>query len=162
MRIRDAVPADAPAACDVLIRSITVLCAGDHRNDPAILSRWLANKTPENVAAWIALPDRSFLLATAGQAVLGVGAVTDIGEITLNYVAPENRFRGISKSLIAALEARAAHRGAARLHLHSTGTARRFYRSAGYADDGEPTNLFGLSGFPMSKPLPTSRSPPGP
>jgi hypothetical protein len=30
-------------------RSIAELCVLDHRNDPAILARWLANKTPEIV-----------------------------------------------------------------------------------------------------------------
>jgi len=28
-------------------RSIAELCVADHRNDEAILSRWLGNKTPE-------------------------------------------------------------------------------------------------------------------
>lgn len=37
MHIRDAILDDAPAACDVLRRSIAELCVADHRNDPAIL-----------------------------------------------------------------------------------------------------------------------------
>jgi hypothetical protein len=51
MEIRDAVPADAAAACAVLRRSIVELCGLDHRSDPEILARWLANKTPEIVAS---------------------------------------------------------------------------------------------------------------
>jgi hypothetical protein len=47
MRIRNAVPEDAAAACEVMRRSIAELCVADHRNDPAILERWLANKTPD-------------------------------------------------------------------------------------------------------------------
>jgi len=39
MEIRDAVPSDARAACEVLRRSITELCVADHRNEPAILAR---------------------------------------------------------------------------------------------------------------------------
>ena len=35
MEIRDAVLADAPAACEVLRRSITELCVADHQDDPA-------------------------------------------------------------------------------------------------------------------------------
>jgi hypothetical protein len=50
MHIRDAVADDAPAACQVLRRSIVELCAADHGDDPAILAQWLANKTPEIVA----------------------------------------------------------------------------------------------------------------
>jgi hypothetical protein len=42
MEIRDAVVEDALAGCDVLRRSIVELCIVDHRNDPAILGRWLS------------------------------------------------------------------------------------------------------------------------
>jgi len=50
MEIRDAVAEDAPAACQVVRRSISELCIADHRSDPTILMRWLSNKTPEIVA----------------------------------------------------------------------------------------------------------------
>ena len=152
MEIRDAVPGDAPAACEALRRSIAELCAADHGNDAAILARWLANKTPANIASWIARPGNSVLLAVEGAAVLAVGAVTDAGEITLNYVSPDARFRGASRALLLALERRAAERGNARCTLNSTETAHRFYRDAGYADDEPPSGAFGTrSGHPMSK-----------
>ena len=54
MIVRDATAADAVAACEVMRASIVELCGLDHYNDPEILKRWLANKTPENVAAWVA------------------------------------------------------------------------------------------------------------
>ena len=63
VNIRDATAADAAAACEVLRASIAELCIADHRNDPDILGRWLANKTPENVARWAADPVASLLLA---------------------------------------------------------------------------------------------------
>ena len=44
IEVRDAVREDAPAACEVIRRSISELCEADHRNDPEILRRWLANK----------------------------------------------------------------------------------------------------------------------
>jgi hypothetical protein len=50
MEIRDAFPEDAAAGCEVMRRSISKLCGADHRDDPVILARWLANKTPEIVA----------------------------------------------------------------------------------------------------------------
>jgi hypothetical protein len=84
MKIRDAVAQDAAAVCDVMRRSITALCVADHKNDAAILARWLANKTPEIVASWIANPGGSLLVAIAGARILCVGGVTDQGEITLN------------------------------------------------------------------------------
>jgi GNAT superfamily N-acetyltransferase len=151
MHIRDAVPDDAPAACAVLRRSIESLCTADHRNDPARLTPWLANKTPENVAIWIARANQSVLVAVEGVAILAVGAVTDFGEVMLNYVAPEARFRGVSRALLAALEVRAAARGATRFQLHSTETARRFYLGAGYLDVGAPEFCFGMPDYPMAK-----------
>jgi GNAT superfamily N-acetyltransferase len=156
--IRDAAPDDAVEACRVLRESISRLCVADHRNDPAILNAWLANKTPETVAAWIGQKGNSLLLAVEGDAVLAVGSVTDAGEITLNYVAPAARFRGISRALLRALEAKAVERGNSRCRLTSTETAHRFYQSAGYRDDGAPTGKFGTSGgYPMSKQLEISR-----
>jgi GNAT superfamily N-acetyltransferase len=154
MDIRDAVLADAPAACEVLRQSITELCVADHRNDPAILERWLANKTPEIVASWIAQPASSMLVAVEGGIILAVGAVTDAGEITLNYVSPDARFRGVSRAMLGALEARAAERGNTRCTLISTETARHFYRAARYVEDGPPQHKFGTTGgHPMSKRL---------
>jgi GNAT superfamily N-acetyltransferase len=153
VKIRDATPDDAEAACAVLRASIIELCAADHGHDPVLLERWLANKQPEIVAGWIAQPDRSVLVAVDDDdAILAVGSVTDTGEITLNYVSPQARFRGVSRALLAGLEARAAKHGITLCRLHSTETAHRFYLANGYADDGEPIRKFGMnSGYPMSK-----------
>jgi hypothetical protein len=84
LQIRDAVAADAEAACEVMRRSIAELCTADHHDDPEILAQWLANKRPEIFRGWMAQPDKSFLVATEGDSIRGVGAVTDAGEITLN------------------------------------------------------------------------------
>jgi GNAT superfamily N-acetyltransferase len=154
IEIRGSVPEDASAVCQVLRQSIAELCVADHGNDPAILTRWLSNKTPEIVASWIAKPDNSLLVAVEGGTNLGVGSVTDAGEITLNYVSPDARFRGVSRALLGALEARALERGNSRCMLTSTETARCFYHAAGYREDGPPAGKFGtLSSYPMSKQL---------
>jgi GNAT superfamily N-acetyltransferase len=150
--IRDATSEDAVAACQVLRDSISQLCVADHGSDPAILKMWLANKTPDTVAAWAVQKGSSLLLAVEGNAILGVGSVTDAGEITLNYVVPAARFRGVSRALLQALEARAVERGNRRCRLTSTETAHRFYQTVGYVDDGAPSGKFGMrSGYPMSK-----------
>ncbi len=137
----------------MLRRSITALCAIDHRNDAALLARWLANKAPEVVAQWIADPQASLLLACEDGVVMAVGSVSDAGEIMLNYVSPDARFRGVSKAMLRALEARAAERGNGRCRLTSTATAHAFYRAAGYISDGAPVELFGMMGYPMAKEL---------
>jgi GNAT superfamily N-acetyltransferase len=152
MEIRAAKPEDASAACEVMRRSIAELCVADHRNDEAILKRWLSNKTPEAFESWIRQPDNSLLVAVEGSNIVAVGSVTDAGEITLNYVSPDARFRGVSRALLGALEALAVARGNTRCTLTSTETARRFYRSNGYVEDGLPVGVFGTSsGYPMSR-----------
>jgi GNAT superfamily N-acetyltransferase len=88
MEIRDAVPEDAPAASEVIRRSISELCHTDRLNDPVIFGRWLESGT-----------------------ILAVGSVTDGGEITLNYVSSDARFRGVSRALLAALETRGRNEG---------------------------------------------------
>jgi GNAT superfamily N-acetyltransferase len=154
IEIRDAQTEDVPAACEVLRRSIAELCIADHGNDPAILGRWLANKTPEIVASWIANPASSTLVAILADAVVAVGAVTDYGEITLDYVSPGARFKGVSREMLRALERRAVERGNTRCTLVSTKTARRFYITAGYTEDGLPDGKYGAAGgYPMSKQL---------
>ena len=160
MEIRDAVPEDAPAACRVMRRSIAELCVADHRNDPAILARWLSNKTPEIFLSWLVQPANSLLVAVEDGCILGVGGVTDAGEINLNYVSPDARFRGVSRAMLGALEARAAARGNVCCTLASTETAHRFYRAAGYIEVGAPpTGKFGIqSGYPMSKTLTAQNS----
>jgi len=152
VKIRDATTADAAAACGVLRASITELCVADHHNDPAILGRWLANKTPENLTLWIADPGASLLLVVENEVVLAVGAVRNDGEITMNYVSPAARFRGASSALLAALEARAKERGNGHCKLLSTETAHRFYLDRGYTMTGAPQHKFGSSSsYPMTK-----------
>jgi GNAT superfamily N-acetyltransferase len=142
MEIRAARPADAAEVCAVLRRSITELCHADHCNDPMVLEKWLANKTPANVTSWIESPHDYMFLAIENGAIAGVAGITSAGEITLNYVSPDARFRGVSKALLARLEAKALELGHSRCTLTSTVTARRLYRSAGYLDDGPPTTGF--------------------
>jgi hypothetical protein len=56
--------------------------------------------------------------------------------------------------MLAALEARAIAHGNDRCALLSTETAFRFYRSAGYVQDGPAQGKFGTSSsYPMSKRL---------
>ena len=154
MEIRDATPEDAEEACLVLRRSITELCEADHHGDPALLAAWLSNKRPEIVVAWMRRTDDSYLVAIEQSAIAAVGGVTDGGEILLNYVSPDARFRGVSRALLAAMEARAWDCGATTCNLIGTATARRFYLARGYEEIGAPVGKFGMdSGYPMSKVL---------
>jgi ribosomal protein S18 acetylase RimI-like enzyme len=99
------------------------------------------------------------LVAVEHGKILAVGAVTDSGEVTLNYVSPDARFRGVSRALLSALENRAAERGNKRCTLASTETARRFYQANGYVEDSRLEGKFGKSAsYAMSKLLATKNS----
>jgi hypothetical protein len=111
MQIRAAIIEDAAEACEVLRRSIAELCRADHQDDPEVLRKWLSNKTPDHVRSWIARPDSYVVVASEGAAIVGVGAVTAAGEILLNYVSPDARFRGVSKAVLSCLEAKARELG---------------------------------------------------
>jgi len=158
MQIRRARPEDAEQACDVIRRSIVELCQADHGNDPSILEKWLANKTPDNVRAWIISTDNHFFVAADGETILGAAAVKPSGEIVLNYVSPAARFRGVSKALLQQLEATALELGNTSCVLTSTATAREFYLAAGYVETGTPTTGFATAvSCRMAKPLAAPR-----
>jgi GNAT superfamily N-acetyltransferase len=159
VEIRKATPDDAAAACAVVRRSIVELCAADHQGDAATVAAWLANKTEENMRRWI-LASHVFVAVEQGR-ILGVGAMMASGEVTLNYVSPDARLRGVSKALVRRLEQQATDLGAATMTLKSTLTAVRFYEAAGYRSAGPPSKGFGItSGYPMMKSLRTPASPP--
>jgi N-acetylglutamate synthase-like GNAT family acetyltransferase len=152
VHVRDAREQDADTCCSVVRRSISELCTLDHHDDPVTLELWLANKTTANMQRWIR--DHHVLVAGDGSAILGVAAMTSLGEIILNYVSPAARFRGVSKALVRGLEARAAKLGILRLKLQSTATAQRFYHAMGFTACGVATKGFGVTmGLPMQKRL---------
>jgi N-acetylglutamate synthase-like GNAT family acetyltransferase len=159
MQLRKAELKDADAACAVLRRSITELCGADHNGDAALLEAWLANKTSERVQAWIVAPCNFMLVAEIWGAIAGVAAMNDQGHITLNYVSPDYRFRGVSKALLTELETRARELGLESCTLDSTKTARAFYSAAGFKDVPNLEGSCGrLSCYGMIKRLPPPTS----
>jgi GNAT superfamily N-acetyltransferase len=152
--VREAVEADAPAATEVLRRSIELLCIADHGNDPVRLESWLKNKTVSNVAAWISSAENYCIVASIGQDVCGFGAMTHKGEIMLCYVDPSARFHGVSSAMLDALERRARLLGLEEVRLNGTVTARRFYEERGYVAVGCTQQAFeSLSCQAMAKRL---------
>ena len=152
MLIRGAREDDAAAACDVVRRSIIELCHADHRGDGPTLFQWLANKTADNMRRWIAGRESHVLVAADGDRIVGVGSLNATGRIALNYVSPDARFRGVSKALLAAMEAKAAELGVGECTLESTTTARQFYLALGWRESGPPAPGFGITTcYPMAK-----------
>jgi len=79
-------------------------------------------------------PDSFVFVATDRATLVGVAAVRRNGLITLNYVSPDVRFKGVSKALLQRLEEQAVACGNTTCRLASTQTARRCYQSAGFRD----------------------------
>lgn len=149
---RQALTADAAAACDVVRRSIIELCAEDHRDDPRIFERWLENKTAANFEAWIASERNVALVAERAGQIVGFGLMDLSGVIVLLYVSPDARFCGVSKALLSALEEAGMAAGVRETKLESSNTALRFYTSAGYTPDGDPRHEYcGTYCHPMSR-----------
>jgi GNAT superfamily N-acetyltransferase len=144
IHIRTAAPGDALAACGVLRRSILECCAEDHKNDSEILETWLGNKTPQNVAGWLASPSNHTLVAERDGELVGVALVTQAGKLSLCYVLPEAQRGGVGKALLAGAEAKAREWGIGVLRLHSTAAAREFYARNGYTNAGKDKTCYGL------------------
>lgn len=152
MNIRPANAADAAAICDVIRQSIAGCCKADHQGDPAVIERWLANKTVDNVEKWLAVPASMALVAEEAGRMLGAVLLSG-DELALCYVVPHALHKGVGKSLLRAAEAAALARGIEVLHLNSTRTARRFYRRNGFLECGSPRVWAGLESQPMTKQL---------
>lgn len=151
--VRRAAPADIDAMSRVLTASIVELCAADHEGKPGAIAAWTANKTPEGVRAMLGNPDLVLFVAEHAGKIGAVGAIRRNGEIGLNYVAPDMRFLGLSKALLARLEAELVALGFAEGRLEATLTARQFYESAGWLPDGPQASGRQVNGYPMKKTL---------
>ncbi|MDK3019190.1 GNAT family N-acetyltransferase [Pseudodonghicola flavimaris] len=152
IRIRPARPEDAAVAARILTTSITELCRADHQNDPAAVANWIANKTPDTLAAWIA--GGGIRIAEADGTPAAVGALDPAaGTITLNYVDPAYRRRGLSAALLAAMETELAAAGIATARLTSTATARDFYLHHGWRSAGPGRTGRWILGYPLEKRL---------
>lgn len=157
--IRRAQLTDAPAACEVVRRSITELCTESHQNDQETLTAWLANKTVQNFERWVNSPQHYAVVADNVTKILGFGLMNLNGSISLLYVDPTARFQGVSKFMLAALEQKAIDLGINCLALTSTPLACDFYISCGYTLAGEPQQGFGITkGYPMMKELTALRN----
>ncbi|HEU4777097.1 MAG TPA: GNAT family N-acetyltransferase, partial [Telluria sp.] len=144
IRIRPAALHDATDVCAVLRRSIAESCVIDHHHQPDILQSWLGNKTPENVASWIASPSNCTLVAERDGQVVGVALVTQAGKLSLCYLLPEAQGAGLGKALLCSVEAQAREWGVSVLRLHSTATAREFFARNGYVLAGKEKSCYGV------------------
>ena len=98
MRIRAATALDAEEGAFLLRRSITDLCEMDHGGDPSAIEAWTANKTSASWITWLETQP-FFYIVEDRNLLAGVCLLSATGEILLNYVHPDFRFRGVSKMM---------------------------------------------------------------
>jgi GNAT superfamily N-acetyltransferase len=142
--------AETVQASAVIRQSITHCCALDHRNDATILNAWLANKTPENLAAWITAPGAAAWGAYRGERMVGFALLTH-ATLALCYLLPEALHQGVGRALLHQAETHARKAGVTALALDSTRTADAFYRRNGFEPVGAVQAWVGLKAQPMRK-----------
>jgi putative acetyltransferase len=144
IEIRQAVSTDAPAACELLRRSIAEGCAPDHVGQPGILDAWLGNKTAQNVATWFTTPTNYAIIAERDGQMLGMALLTQAGKVALCYVLPEAIRTGVGRALLARLEEQARAWDISKLHLQSPASSAAFFERHGYTNAGKEKACFGL------------------
>lgn len=129
--------------------SIRELCSADHNNDPSAIASWVGEPSPAKFIRLLQRADVTLIVAELDEQIAGLaGLAGDL--VTLNYVHPAYRFRGVSKALMQALEARLVEQGIQFGRLYSTATALAFYRSIGWTEIGARD---ADRGYPMEKRL---------
>ncbi len=136
----------------VLIRSITHLCAADHHKDPELVALWTANKDPQTVRGWIQSGSDIWVAELDGQ-IVAVGGLRHGSMISLLYVDPGHVRRGTGRALLARLEKELADQGCAQAYLDATHTARAFYLRYGWVSAGDEEEWHGMTQFPLRKSL---------
>lgn len=147
MLVREATLADADEMALLRACSIRQLCGADHGNLPSAMESWIG--APDKFLRLLQQGETTLLVVEIEGVLAGLGGIAgDV--VTLNYVHPAYRFRGVSKALMQALEARLAQSGINLGRLRSTATAVRFYQSIGWVETGPGT---ANEGTPMEKRL---------
>jgi ribosomal protein S18 acetylase RimI-like enzyme len=143
---------DEAKAITTLVRgSISELCFDDHHGDDTRINAWLANKTEDEIAVWIAVPDLLIFVIECRTGLVAAGCHRDDGVILMNYVSPFYRFQGLSDRMLSHLESSLAALGIATARLVSTRTAIGFYKKRGWHAYGDPIPCMGVTGQPMMK-----------
>ena len=128
--VRRAEIEDARAIRVVHVEAIRALCAGHYA--PAEIEAWTAPRPETHYDK--AIRGKEFYVAEDDGRVVGFAVLNrDESEVEAVYVSPRAARRGVGRSLIAALEARAQAHGLKGLHLCASLNAVEFYERAGFA-----------------------------
>ncbi len=136
--VRQAVPDDARAICD-LSRQAILVSAAEHYT-PLQLRAWAARRTLaahrqmiRSTTAFVAVEDGT-ILGFATVALTPRGAL-DRGEVDQLFVHPAHAGRGVAGALLARLEKAAREAGVERLLTHASWRAAPVFERSGYQPD---------------------------
>ncbi|MEA2992483.1 MAG: putative acetyltransferase [Alphaproteobacteria bacterium] len=152
--LRPFLPADAPLLATIFRASIEELTTEDYSE--AQQEAWASAADDEDAFA-ARLAERLTLVGTLGGSVVGFGCLEGTDHIDMLFVHPAAAGQGIGKMLYDALETLAASRGATRLIVEASDTARDFFERRGFVAQQRNTVLRGgewLANTTLEKKLP--------
>jgi putative acetyltransferase len=160
--LRPFLPADAAALAEIFRESVLDLTGDDY--SPAQQAEWAASAEDEE-AFGRRLASGLTLVATLAGAPVGFVSLKGADTVDLLYVHPRASRRGVATLLMDALEKLAAARGAKRLTVDASDTARDFFGKRGFNPqrrNSVPRGAEWLGSTTMEKPLGTAPERQGP
>ena len=139
--LRPFLPEDAPLLAEILREAIAELTADDYSE--AQREAW-ASAAEDEKAFGRKLAVQLTLVATMQGSPVGFASLAGQDKIDMLYVHPAAAGQGVAAMLIDALEKLAGNRGAARLSVDSSDTARGFFEKRGYV--AQQRNSVSLAG----------------
>ena len=129
LALRPFLPVDTPVLAEIFRESITELTADDYTE--AQQQAWLA--ALDDLEAFAKrLGSQLTLIATLQGSPVGFASLATGGKIDLLYVHPVAAGQGVGNMLTDALEKLSAGRGAQKLIVDASDTARGFFEKRGY------------------------------
>ncbi|WP_460799196.1 GNAT family N-acetyltransferase [Microbacterium sp. GXF0217] len=154
VRIRPYDSADADATLRVFHEAITVTASVDYA--PAQIAAW-ARPEKRDLPGWDrAMRARDSFVALVDDQVAGFSDVSAEGYIDMLFVSPRFGRRGVARTLLSFLEARARESAARQLSSNVSITARPFFEALGFhvvAEQHPETGGVVMTNFHMTKEL---------
>jgi putative acetyltransferase len=153
LALRPFLPVDTPVLAEIFRESVMELTADDYTE--AQQQAW-ASAADDLEAFAKRLGGQLTLIATLQGSAVGFASLESAGKIDLLYVHPAAAGQGIGAMLADALEKLAANRGAEKLVVDASDTARGFFEKRGFVAQQRNSISVGdewLANTTLSKPL---------
>jgi putative acetyltransferase len=139
--LRPFLPADAPTLAALFRASVGELAAEDYDEDQR--EAWISAADDEGAFA-TRLAGALTLVALLGGEIAGFASLKDNTVFDMLYVRPDLAGQGVGSALADAIEKLARARGAQKLTVEASDTARDFFAARGYV--GQSRNTVTIAG----------------